>query len=130
MSRVNLGGISTSGDAGYSAGVINHEMFVHAENYAKVLAQWEDRANTGMTSEQFKSALNALQTSAQADKEHEAMQSGKVTNFVNVFKEINNYFNSVINSNTATGGEVKEAKTNQGTFNESSQEDCPDISNQ
>lgn len=124
---VFLGSGSTKGDAGYAAGVINHEAFVHAENYANLLGEWEDRANNGMTLEQFTAKLNALEKTSQVDKEHEDMSKGNVKNFVNTYKEINNFFKSIINSTSSTKEEVKEASNNQKAFNECSSEDCPTI---
>ena len=124
---VFLGMGNSKGDAGYSAGVINHEAFIHAENYANLLGEWENRAKNGMTIEQFKARLNALQSSDAANKEHDAMTKGNVKNFITTFKEINSYFKSVINSKTVTKEEAKQASINQKMFNECSIEDCPTI---
>lgn len=124
---VYLGMGNSKGDAGYAAGVINHEAFVHAEAYANLLSQWEDRENSGMTLEQFTTGLNALQDKNVPNKEHDAMKNGQVQNFVNTFKQINSYFKSIIDSKTSSKEEVKEASSNQEGFNNCSTEDCPEI---
>jgi len=124
---VYLGMGGSKGDAGYAAGVINHEAFIHAEGYANLLSQWENREKNGMTLEQFTNGLNALQGKDVPEKEHNAMNKGEVKNFVQTFKEINSYFKSIINSTTASKEEIKAAKNDQSGFNDCSKEDCPDI---